>query len=287
LIILRVFHGLTFGLAGTAIGTIVVDSVPTTRMSEGIGYFGLTPTISMSLAPMIGLWLVGRFSYSVLFTVVSTMIMLALIFGFAVRNANVHVRAPANSVAGTLSNLIEKTALLPSVVTFFLSLINGAMLFYIVLYAAGLGIRNIGLFFATSSLCMAISRPLSGRWADRGGAGAVILIGLLTLLTGIMVISFSHTLMGFLLAGAFAGLGFGFCIPTLQALAVRHATSDRRGAATGTYFAAFDMGLGLGAILWGAVAEASGYRLMYFSTIVPLALAGVVCYRFRARMSLP
>ena len=66
--------------------------------------------------------------------------------------------------------------------------------------------------------------------------------------------------MGFLVAGIFNGFGFGFCAPTLQALAVRRAPTNRWGAATGTFFAAFDMGYGLGAIVWGFVAEAIGYQ---------------------------
>jgi MFS family permease len=285
LTVIRALHGLTFGLVSTALGTAVADSVPTTRMAEGIGYFGLTTSLSMALAPLIGLWLVGRFSYPVLFTVVSVMAILTLCCTVPVRSADVPVSAPAGSIAGTLASLLEKTALLPSVAAFFLSAVYGAVVYFIALYAADLGIGNIGLFFAASSLSMIISRPVSGRWADRRGAGMVILIGLLVLLGGITAIGLSHTITGFLFAGTFTGLGFGICLPTLQALAVRDVPVNRRGAATGTYYAAFDMGVGLGAILWGFVAEATGYRVMYFTALVPVALAGATYYTFRARMA--
>jgi MFS family permease len=285
--IIRALHGLTFGLVGTAIGTTVADSLPTTRMAEGVGYFGLTTTLSMALAPMIGLWLVGKFSYPVLFIVVSVMTTLTLFCTVPVRDAHVQVSASAGSVAGTLSNLLEKTALLPSVVTFFLSAVYGAIVYFIALYAADLGISNIGLFFAAMSLSMLVSRPMSGRCADRRGAGIVILTGLLTVLGGLTAVGLSHTIMGFLLAGTLIGVGFGFCLPTLQALAVRHVPTHRRGAATGTYYAAFDMGVGLGAILWGFVAEATGYQVMYFTALIPVALAGATYYKFRARMGLP
>ena len=33
-------------------------------MAEGLGYYGLMATISMGLAPMIGIWLVTGFGYS-------------------------------------------------------------------------------------------------------------------------------------------------------------------------------------------------------------------------------
>jgi MFS family permease len=285
--IIRAFHGLTFGLVGTAIATAAAEGLPTSRLGEGIGYFGLTTTLSLALAPMIGLWLVGTFGYPVLFTAVSVMTMLTLFCSVPVSSVHVRVRAPDSSVGRTLANLLEKTALLPSAVTFFLSFVNGAVMYFIAVYASDLGVRSIGLFFAASSLIMVISRPIGGRWADHGGTSMVILIGLLFLVTGTAAIGFSHTIVGFLVAGVFNGFGFGFCAPTLQALAVRRAPTNRWGAATGTYYAAFDMGYGLGAIVWGFVAEAIGYQAMYFTTLIPLALAGAMYYRFRARMVLP
>jgi MFS family permease len=278
--ILRLFHGLGFGLVATAISTMVADSLPSARISEGIGYFGLTSTISMSLSPMIALWIVDRFGYPVMFTVVSVMVMATLLCGLAISGTRVPLRRPVASITETLANLLERRALLPSLVTFFLSLVNSSMLFFIALYATVLGVHHIGLFFAASSVCMAVSRPMSGRWADRGRTSTVVFVGLLSVAIGVTFVGFSHSIAGFIAAGAVAGLGLGCCIPTLQALAVRHAPPDRRGAATGTFFAAYDMGLGLGAIVWGLVVQASGYRLMFFFALIPLLFAGGIYSRF-------
>jgi MFS family permease len=284
---IRALHGLTFGLAATAIATIAADSLPAARLGEGIGYFGLTSTLSMTLAPMIGLWLVGRFGYPTLFMTVSATALLTLFCSMPVRSAYVRVRVRGGSAGRTLANLLEKSALFPSLITFFLSFMNGAVMYFIAVYASNLGVGNIGLFFAVSSLTMVVSRPIGGRWADHGGINMVILIGLLSLATGMAAIGLSHTIIGFLVAGAFNGFGFGFCAPALQALAVRRAPSSRWGAATGTYYAAFDMGYGVGAFVWGFVTEAIGYQAMYFTTLIPLSLAGAIYYRFRARLAVP
>jgi len=277
-------HGLFYGLAGTSMGAIVADNLPAPRMAEGLGYFGLMATLSMGLAPMIGIWLVNGFSYPALFHVVSAMAIATLLAALPVRGARVEAAARNRCSGGTLSNLIEKKALLPSAVMFLLSLINGSMVYYIALYAVDLHIRNIGPFFAVSALFTIISRPVSGRWADRGHAVAVILVGFLALSVGIIAVGLSHTMAGFLPAGALVGLGFGFSMPTLQALAVRHVPAGRRGAATGTYYASFDMGIGVGAIVWGFAASAWGYQTMYLATLVPLVLALAVYCAFKARM---
>lgn len=284
---IRCLHGLFYGLAGTSMGAIVADSLPAARMAEGLGYFGLMATLSMGLAPMIGIWLVNRFSYSVLFDAVTSMAVVTLLAALPVRSRKAGAPAFDRPTAGTLSNLLEKKALFPSAVMFLLSLVNGSMVYYIALYAVDLHIGNIGPFFAVSALFTIISRPVSGRMADRGHAVAVVLIGFLALSVGMIAVGLSRTMAGFLPASALVGLGFGFSMPTLQALAVRHVPAGRRGAATGTYYASFDMGIGAGAIVWGFVALAWGYRIMYLSTLIPLALAFAIYYTFKTKMGAP
>jgi MFS family permease len=282
---IRALHGLAFGLAGTAMGAIAADSLPLARMAEGIGYFGLTVPLSMGIAPMIGIFLAGKYGYSGLFTVVSSMALATLLCGFPVKSVRIDRTSQSRSRgASPLSGFVERAALLPSLIMFFLSLVNGAVAYFIALYAHSLNIGNVGLFFASNSLFMIMSRPLSGRWADRGGTGPVVGIGFLALFAGTIVIGFSHQIVGFLVAGALMGMGSGFSIPTLQALAVRHVPADRRGAATGTYFAAFDMGFGVGALVWGFVAELTSYRTMYLATLLPLALAAAIYYKFEGKM---
>jgi MFS family permease len=285
--VVRTLHGVTFGLVSTAMAAAAADSLPIARLGEGIGYYGLASTLSLALAPMVGLWLVDAIDYTGLFTVVSVMTVVTLVCTVPVKNTRASVRAPDESLRRILANLLEKTALLPSTITFFLSFVNGAVMYFIAVYASELGVRSIGLFFAVSSFAMVVSRPISGRWTDRGGTRRVVLIGLLCLVMGTAAIGLSRTITGFLIAGLFNGLGFGFCGTTLQALAVRRAPPNRWGAATGTFYAAFDMGYGLGGIVWGFVAEATGYQTMYFITLIPLVLAGILYYRFRTQMVLP
>jgi len=280
--LIRILHGMAFGLASTAIGTIVVDSLPIGRLNEGMGYFGLTSTLSMALAPMMGFWLVGEFGYPMLFLVISVLTGLAFGASILVRTIAAPKNTSGSSVSGIWYSLVEKTALPASGVMFFLAVVYGSVLSYISLYAIERGINNIGLFFTAMAVTMLFTRPISGRWADEGATNIVLLIGHLALVMGMVTTGLSHTIISFLIAGAFIGIGFGFCLPTIQAMAVRHAPVHRRGAATGTFFATFDLGIGLGSIMWGYVAAASSYQTMYFITLLPIALAGIIYYRFTA-----
>jgi MFS family permease len=153
---IRGLHGLAFGLAGTAMGAIAADSLPAARMAEGIGYYGLTIPLSMGLAPMIGIFLQTKLGYSGLFVVVTLTAVLTILCGLPVKSPR--AIGPVPSPAGTtgfVSSLIEKSVLLPSTVMFLLSLVNGAVVYFIALYAHSLNAGNVGFFL----------RPIPSLWS--------------------------------------------------------------------------------------------------------------------------
>ncbi|NLO21038.1 MAG: MFS transporter [Syntrophomonadaceae bacterium] len=290
IIVTRGLHGLAFGLVGTAVGTIVADSLPLNRLSEGMGYFGLTTSLSMAVAPIIGFWLADTYGYSNLFLWVIGMSFLALILSIPVQGAKIPLPASTKTIGGIAGRLVEKSSLPASVVMLLLSSVYGSVLSFIALYASESGIANIGFFFTAMAISMLISRPFSGRWADQGGSNTVLLIGYGAIISGLITIVLSHSISGLMLAGAVFGFGFGFCIPTLQAFSIRFAPAHRRGAATATFFIALDLGIGLGTIIWGYVAAASNYQVMYVSALLPVILAVILyyvlkCHGFYARPS--
>ncbi|MGE5543382.1 MAG: MFS transporter [Bacillota bacterium] len=277
--VIRLMHGLCYGLVGTAFGTMVADSLPPSRLGEGMGFFGLTASVSMAMAPMIGFWLLGKYGYHTLFLTVNLLTLLSFFWSLPVQEVNIN-RTPQRSFVGMKSRMFEKSALTATGVGFFLCAVYGTILSFIALFGVERGIVNMGFFFTAMSIFMILSRPISGRWSDRGGTDRVLLIGHLAVLAGVIIIAVSHSVHGFMTAGMITGVGFGFCFPTLQALAVRNVPAERRGAATGTYFVGVDLGIGLGTIISGFVAKVTGYQLMYLANLIPLALAAMVYYQF-------
>ncbi len=51
--LLRMLHGLEFGVVSTANNTIVVDIMPASRRGEGLGYFGVSSNLAMAFGPML------------------------------------------------------------------------------------------------------------------------------------------------------------------------------------------------------------------------------------------
>ena len=56
-ILLRIVHGFSFGMVTVSGNTIVIDIMPSSRRGEGLGYYGLTNNMAMSIGPMTGLFL--------------------------------------------------------------------------------------------------------------------------------------------------------------------------------------------------------------------------------------
>ncbi len=82
--------------------------------------------------------------------------------------------------------------------------------------------------------------------------------------------------MNMILGGFFFALGFGSLLPSLQAMTVVGIEPNRRGAANSTYYVGFDMGVGLGAILFGRLVQQYGYAISFRMMFLPAAMVIIV-----------
>jgi len=263
---LRFIHGFGWGLCSTASSTVATDIIPKARMGEGMGYFGLAGALSMALAPGLGLYIMKHYNFPTLFYASFFMIVIAFVLALTIgyqKAASIKPRF----------NIIEKSALRPSVVIFFITMTYGAVVTFIALYSGQQGIDNIGLFFTIYAVAMSISRPFCGILSDRIGYNYIVVPGIALIMVAMLILSAATTLPYFLAAGVVYGIGFGATQPALMALAVRSAPPQRRGLANSTFFTGFDLGIGLSAIMWGAISERTGYSTMYLLAVIPAVLA--------------
>ena len=61
--IVRTLHGAPFGALTVANSTVAIDVLPSSRRTEGIGYYGLSNNLAMAIAPTIGIF-VYRYTHS-------------------------------------------------------------------------------------------------------------------------------------------------------------------------------------------------------------------------------
>lgn len=267
-LLFRFIQGFGWGYCNTAAGTVAADAIPKSRLGEGMGYFGLAMSAAMGIAPALSLFIIEKYHFSVLFLGSTFAILVSLLAAVLISYRKVdHNPSAAKSV------LIEKRALRPSLVAFFITLVYSSVLSFLALYGAQRGISGIGIFFTVYAVTITLSRPILGRLADQRGFDIVVIPGLVIVTLTMVLFFLAQSLTMFIAAAIVFGIGFGAVQPSLQALSVLNVPPDRRGAAVGTYFTVFDIGVGLGSVLWGVVAQAVGYRMMYLLNVIPAVLA--------------
>ena len=116
-----------------------------------------------------------------------------------------------------------------------------------------------------------------GKMVDRWGFDYTIIPGFVCLLIALVLLADLRSSRMLMVVAVIYGTGFGAMITSLQTMAVRDVPRNRIGAANATLFTGNDLGIGLGVMLLGMVAEAWGYRDMYLFTAFPL-LAALIFY---------
>ena len=84
LVLLRMVHGASFGACTTATGTIAADLIPEDKRGEGIGYYALSYNTAMFIGPFISLNLYSAFGFQVLFSVLSLLSIISLVFALTI-----------------------------------------------------------------------------------------------------------------------------------------------------------------------------------------------------------
>ncbi|TXK77119.1 MFS transporter [Paenibacillus sp. N3.4] len=260
----RFVHGIGWGISTTSLGTVIADIIPSERRGEGMGYYGLSNTFAMALAPLTGLWVMQNFGFPRVL-LLSTLLALLSIFSSLFITYSKPLPLEKSAPKPKFMDLLwERTALLPSALLLCTAICYGGIVTFITLFGHEAGISNVGWFFLCNASMVLIVRPVTGILFDRKGPQWVLFPGALFTIVGLLLLSYAHSETSLAIAALCYGVGFGSLQPALQAWTIARAAPNRRGAASGTFFSANDLGIGLGAMLLGALATFSGsYALMY------------------------
>ncbi|SEL74811.1 Predicted arabinose efflux permease, MFS family [Paenibacillus sp. cl141a] len=277
LLALRILHGASWAFSTTSIGTVITDLIPISRRGEGMGWYGMAMTVAMAIGPMLGTYIVSGYSFRTLFLVATGLSLIAFILAYM-------TKAPyqAKPSAGRIQ-LVEKSVLPVTAAIFFLAVAYGGITTFLPLFAESIRV-NPGTFFLVYAVALTLIRPFAGKLSDRFGEAAVIIPSLVVTAGALIVLSQSSGLPGLITAAILYGIGFGSAQPALQAATLRIAPENRRGAANASFMTAFDLGIGLGAIVLGLVSERIGYAYLFTVTAVSVVVSLVIFAVFVRRL---
>ncbi|MCM3707543.1 MULTISPECIES: MFS transporter [Cytobacillus] len=261
LFVLRIIQGFGWGFSTTASGTIATDLIPAKRRGEGMGYFGLSGNIALAFGPTLGLALAGVISFKFLFLICALLGLAALVLSSRIN----YKEAEKQSLPQKRWDIYEKSALRPSFLLFFITVTFGGIASFLPIYSAQKGIGGIHWYFLLFAIALMLSRTFAGRLYDQKGHKAVFLPGAVLIMAAMFLLAWLPSSMIMYIAAILYGLGFGSVQPALQAWSVKEAPANRRGMANATFFSFFDLGVGIGAIVFGQIAYLFGYSTIYLT----------------------
>jgi len=280
-IILRTIHGAAFGGVTVGGNTLCVDIMPSSRRGEGLGYYGLTNNSAMALGPMTGLLMHGRVSYEGIFTAGLLASFTGLILAISVKARTPESVKARKENHGTtpqkrrlsLDRFILIKGIPVSVSLLLLSIPYGATTNFVAMYAEEIGITVAsGFFFTLMAIGMGISRIFAGKKVDRGYVTQCIHVGFYPIIVAFLLLG-SCRLVSIYDTGAaticfftvplLLGVGFGIMFPAMNTLYINLAHNNQRATATSTYLTAWDVGIGVGIVSSGFIANAFTFYMVY------------------------
>jgi len=271
LLALRTLHGLGIGTFNTGAPTLVSDQAPISRRGEALGYFGMSQTLSQALGPAVGLFIMEAWGFRWLFGISSGMALTSLVLCFLLKDD--YVPGPSRRLAWIM--FVSVKVLKPLILVLGMSFATGSILSFVPLYGRSQGVSNPGFFFTIYALVMLLSRPVSGRLSDRVGRIAVAGPGMVFISAGLGLLAFSGQWWSLALSAAILGVGLGAAMPALMALMIDLVGPAERGGAMSTFGIGLDVGIGIGSVVQGMVAEAYGFGATFglTATVTLLAVA--------------
>ena len=171
-----------------------------------------------------------------------------------------------------IETLFERRAIVPGILIMLVNVGFGCITTFIALHAEAQGVSGVSAYFIVYAIVTLASRPFIGRLIDINGYRLPAILSTLCTAGTLALIGVSSNILMFAGAGVLGGLGIGTAMGTYQAMAVANVEPWRRGVATSTYMTAFDLGIAIGSLLGGFLADAHGYTIMYFCVaLFPIA----------------
>lgn len=293
-LIARILQGVSTAFFSMALQMGIIDALPEKDRSQGISYYSLFSYIPGIVGPVLALtvWQTGGMDY---FTVVLIGIAVCTgVFGYTARmEQNKEEPKPAADASGqnvsmwdSFGQLVKNPLLFRcSVLMLSASVVFGAVTTFIPLYASQIPSGNAGVYLMLQAGTVVLARialrkriPSDGKWHS-----PFIMITMLLLAVAAQCVSFSVTGgMVFFYSGAvLMGIAQAILYPTLTTYLSFVLPQVNRNVLMGLFIATADLGISLGGVVMGPIADLSSYSFMY--TICAILGAVMIVFAYERR----
>jgi len=248
--------------------------LPEDRRAEGRAFFGMSAPGGAALGPIVGTWLMPRMGFSWLMILLA--ILSASLFLIVGRLPETRREQNTPNETNTYYALNIKWLLIPMAILLCLAISYGPIPSYGAQEAKDFHFHWTSALVSCYGIGMVALRLVLG-WTGMGKNP----IRLMPIMLAINVIAalglaiMPGGLIRHILCGTIYGASFGMAHTLVWAYVMDHAEANKRGAAVGTLYCAYDIGIGLGSFLVGFPMEHLGYRWGWGAAALSLFIAWI------------
>lgn len=283
--IFRTLHGGPFGASTVANSTMAIDVLYPSRRKEGIGYYGLSNNIATALAPTIGIFLYNYCNnFEILFWVAFIFAGIGLFVGSTIKPFEKQTVNNRSKLSLDRFFLLRGWAIGVNIA--FFGFCFGVISNYLAIYGQEtLGITNgTGVYFMLLSGGLILSRFQGAKSLKEGKLTHNAAVGIIVSTIGFSIFVGLPNLVGYYLSALLIGLGNGHMWPAFQNMIIGIAHHNERGTANSTLLTSWDLGVGVGILLGGVIAEYFGYKWAFISVVI-VHLIGLIMYFAKTQKS--
>ena len=269
--VVRFIQLIPFVATSTGLVTIATDIIPEDRRGEGLSYFTTSTTLPLAIGPSIGLALY-KVNWQFPFILAGVIGLIGFVASFILTLPKYETVAGKFSIKSTFDKRVGIAAIISAIA--FLAL--PTIFSFVALYGEEISINldRVGFVYMSYAASLLITRVVGARTIDKkdpkiSGIGAFIF-----LICGLIVISFSRSLLGMVIGGFLVGAGAGIILPTLLMMSINMAPT-KRGVCNAMVYGGIDIANSVGASIFGVVANMLGRYSPSYLVIAGLELVGL------------
>jgi len=282
--IFRTLHGAPFGATAVATSTVAIDALPSSRRTEGIGYYGLSGNLATAIGPVIAILVLQACdgNFTVLFALSLAISFVGLIIDATLKLPQKQLIADKKVISLDRFFLIKAFPEAIPIILFSCS--YGIVSTYVAIYGRQeLGITGgTGIFFTLFATGLIISRLTGAHALRKGQITRNAILGIIVAALGFSLFACLHNLAGYYGAALVIGLGNGHMYPAFNNMFIDLAEHNQRGTANSSLQTSWDGGVGIGVLIGGVVAEHLGYHAAFYAAMM-INISGALFYWFRTR----
>lgn len=258
--VVRIIQGVGHCMSAGVFLALASESIPKSRMTEGIGVFTAVPMIFTAWANPLMLLIVDRVGWTTAYITATALMVVAMIITFFIKYEDPNKGMEKPKLEIKLVNIVGKGTLVPILLLFVGKAATTGYAYYQI-YAKAVNpdlAASIGLTTTVIMWLTVISRPFISKMADKIGTAPMLIVCMIGAMICFVTYSYSTTLMGFMIGAVFFGLFAQHPEVLLKALFVKYLPDNMRGVASNAAMFAVDASSFVAPIVSGYLVDMLG-----------------------------